>query len=241
MLKEPKEPIDLTSKIEVVPHMTAKERKENARKSKWMALRKVRHRTKIKSDFYEMIELPEPDECGNLFEYKYQAPTSLDDLTLHKFLIIYARVGTIKGACKELGIWYSSIDMVRLRAPAFNEAMKEALEEFRCGLQEAARKRAMEGTIKTVYYKGKKVGEEREHSDRLMELMLSAHLPDFSRKEKGGKGGGGLTIKLAVITNPDKDQKKLGGTPIGDHATIHVDTEELPDSGVGLPDDDGES
>lgn len=76
-------------------------------------------------------------------------------------------------------------------APRFEEALKAAARKF----EDEAVRRAVHGTTKGVYYKGKKVAVEREYSDQLLALLLKANNPEkFGDKSK-------LDVNVARVTS----------------------------------------
>lgn len=71
---------------------------------------------------------------------------------------------------------------------AFERAELEAAQV----LEDAARRRAFEGVLKGVYYRGKLVGYELKYSDRLLVQLLKAHHLAYkpaARQPGTGKGG----------------------------------------------------
>lgn len=103
--------------------------------------------------------------------------------------------GVVSAACLIAGVGRRTVYERRDADPAFKAAWDDALEESADWLVKEARRRAEEGTLKPIYYKGELAGFEREYSDTLMLAMLKAKRPD----EFGDK----LTLKL------DPDQVAL--------------------------------
>ncbi len=66
---------------------------------------------------------------------------------------------------------------VKKKDKAFAEAWDEAIEIGIDNLEYEARRRAMNGTKRPVFYKGKVCGHIQEYSDKLMETLLAAHRP----------------------------------------------------------------
>lgn len=120
----------------------------------------------------------------------------------------------------------------------FREQWEDALEEATDKLELEARRRALEGTLKPVYYQGEEVGKVREYSDTLMIYLLKVHRYEKQkpplRLEHTGKDGGPIQTEeklpdvsklsdddLRTLQNilsgagesPDGDGQGTGGAP----------------------------
>jgi len=62
--------------------------------------------------------------------------------------------------------------------PAYERAFLDAREQAADRLEEEARRRAVEGTVKPVFYKGREVGGIREYSDTLLIFLLKGVRPE---------------------------------------------------------------
>jgi hypothetical protein len=67
-------------------------------------------------------------------------------------------------------------------APDFTEAWEDALEEAGDLMELEARRRAVDGTQKPVFYQGDIVGHIREYSDTLLIFLLKAAKPEKYRE-----------------------------------------------------------
>ncbi|MBQ2137206.1 MAG: hypothetical protein II430_04595 [Selenomonas sp.] len=101
--------------------------------------------------------------------------------TQNKFLNYYIELGTISKAAKKTGItrqthydWLKNDKNGRYRA-AFEMADKMAADL----LEEEAHRRAVEGDLQVVYYKGQEVGRRRVYSDQLLTLLLKGKKPQY--------------------------------------------------------------
>lgn len=69
-------------------------------------------------------------------------------------------------------------------------------------LEDEANRRAVQGTTKPVFYKGKRCGSIREYSDTLLIVLLKAHAPDKYKdrvvQEVTGKNGKKLELDLSL-------------------------------------------
>ncbi len=110
-----------------------------------------------------------------------------------RFLGAYIVMGTIHHAAKKVGIGRRTHYFWIETDPAYAEAFKEAQEDATEQLEREARRRAVEGTIKPVFYEGKQVNTRvREYSDTLLIFLLKGLRPDRYRErfEHTGKDGG---------------------------------------------------
>lgn len=114
------------------------------------------------------------------------------------FLAAFAECGSVTRAAGTAGVrlgdhhrWLNEEDGYR---EAFREAEEEAVER----LEEEARRRAVEGTEKPVFYQGEQVGVVRDYSDTLLMFLLKAARPeryrDRAAQEADGENGGPLRI-----------------------------------------------
>ena len=119
-----------------------------------------------------------------------------------RFLKELARMANVSAAAKKSKLprstaydWYKADEEF---ATAWDEAVDVAVD----GLEEAAWKRAKDGTLKPVYQRGEKVGQVREYSDQLMVTLLKAHRPEKYRDrvstELSGPGGAPLATAINV-------------------------------------------
>lgn len=97
------------------------------------------------------------------------------------FLNYYIELGTISKAAKKAGInrhthydWLKNDKKGKYRA-AFELADKMAADL----LEEEAHRRAVEGDLQVVYYKGQEVGRRRVYSDQLLTLLLKGKKPQY--------------------------------------------------------------
>lgn len=125
---------------------------------------------------------------------KTWAKAFLDELRL---------TGIVAAACLIADVPRSTAYSRRETDPVFRSAWDEAIVESGEWLEKEARRRAEEGTLRPVYYKGELVGFMREYSDTLMGQLLKANNP-----EKFGN-------KLIIEISPEHAAllKQLGVSP----------------------------
>lgn len=114
------------------------------------------------------------------------------------FLAAYALCGNITKAAECATIprmtHYDWLKSDEAYAAAFEEAKQEACDH----LEAEARRRAVEGTEKPVFYKGEECGTIREYSDTLLMFLMKGAMPekykDRVQSEITGQGGGPIVF-----------------------------------------------
>lgn len=84
--------------------------------------------------------------------------------------------------------------------PAFREAYDQAKEYFADSVEKEALRRGMEGWIEkpVVDKDGNVVGQVHKYSDRLLELALKRHRPEYGEKVDVRVSGGVILIPMAA-------------------------------------------
>ena len=101
----------------------------------------------------------------------------------------------VTAGCSVRAIYY-----IRERDEEFAEKWEEAVGEATDSLEAEARRRAVDGFEEPVYYKGVQVGAYLKYSDRMLELLLKAHLPEkySNRIQHSGDVGADVTVKILL-------------------------------------------
>lgn len=131
------------------------------------------------------------------------------------FLKHFAHGGVVTEAAQAAGVsrqrhyeWLADPE----KYPDYEERFKDAHEQACDRLEREAIRRGADGWDEPVYQGGKKVGLVRRHSDRMLELVLKARLPDKYRErqsvEHSGPGGGPIEQRVVVI--PDNGRNDRG-------------------------------
>lgn len=117
----------------------------------------------------------------------------LSDRRKKRFLLALAETGLVSRAATAAGWTADTAYSLRKADPDFAARWSAALEFAVDSLEEEARRRALEGTLKPVFQGGSLVGHVREYSDNLMNTLLKANRPekyrDNHRLEVDAKGG----------------------------------------------------
>ena len=96
-----------------------------------------------------------------------------------KFLAEMRKTGNVTHSAAAAGVERSTVYRERDADPDFAEQWGDAVEQAADNLEMEARRRAVEGVEKPIFYKGERCdgGEVREYSDRLLELLLKGNRP----------------------------------------------------------------
>lgn len=96
-----------------------------------------------------------------------------------QFLEYLAQTGLICHAANAVGVCSQTMLVHRKADPAFELQVQEALAHYRDGLTREVHRRAVDGIREDVYFQGAVVGQRTTYSDRLMELLVKRHIPEF--------------------------------------------------------------
>ena len=99
-----------------------------------------------------------------------------------KFLAELAKTSNVSAACKAAGVSRSTAYEARDGDEAFASSWDDAIDEATDALEAEARRRAIEGVDRPVFYQGGECGHVREFSDALLMFLLKAHRPKKFRE-----------------------------------------------------------
>lgn len=108
--------------------------------------------------------------------------TKLTPKKREKFLDSLAKTGNVSKSAKAIGVSRQAIYSLKKSDTEFSDLWDDALETGLDALEEEARRRAYQGTLKPIYQQGKKVGQVREFSDTLMIFLLKGGRPQKYRE-----------------------------------------------------------
>lgn len=159
-------------------------------------------------------------------------------LTWEKFQAVCATLedcGAKYKAAEAHGFKYNTVRdaivaQLQIGDTEWQDLWDESLQKFRESLEDEARERARDGWNEPVFHQGKVAGYVKKKSDRLLEVMLRAHIPDKYRDNVHVTGtldnaGGGLDLlkdlsmeakrKIRQIIIEDMEQQRaLRATPV---------------------------
>jgi len=95
---------------------------------------------------------------------------------------IRAEIGTMYLSARQAGVNYGSLMNFINKTPDAKELWEQAYEEFRESLMAEAVTRARDGWDEPIYHMGSIAGYIKRKSDRILELMLRAHIPVLFRE-----------------------------------------------------------
>lgn len=95
-----------------------------------------------------------------------------------EFLRWLSACPNVTRACRAAGISKKTAYKHRAKYPSFADKWAEALQEGIAAAEDEAWRRAVHGTMRPVYDKGKVVGHIREFDNNLLMKMLAAHKPE---------------------------------------------------------------
>lgn len=115
------------------------------------------------------------------------------------FLAAFAEVGNITRAAELAGVARKMHYDWMEKDPDYPALFREADQQACDRLEQEARRRAVEGVNKPVFYKGDECGVIREYSDTLLIFLLKGAMPEKYKErqqtELTGKDGGPVSIK----------------------------------------------
>lgn len=131
-----------------------------------------------------------------------------------EIIAAFENFANISRACKKVGIprrtFYHWMEEDEFKA-AFDKSLKIATGV----LEDEATRRAIQGTLKPVFYKGEKVGSIREYSDTLTIVLLKAHAPDKYKEnwkgELSGPNGQPIQTESTIIKVYQSGPPLVGG------------------------------
>lgn len=150
-------------------------------------------------------------------EYRALGPNSLrhwNPVVLARFCALLACLGRESSAARAVGLSPMVISAAKKQLPSFQEAAQEAYSEFCDRLHSEAFRRAVDGWNEPVFYQGAVVGYIKRKSDRILELMLKAHMPEkFGDKvDVNANVTGGVLLVPAGQSVEDWTRQYTGAT-----------------------------
>ena len=125
-----------------------------------------------------------------------------------RFLAAFRRTGNVSHAARLARVDRTAV-YARRRADAdFAALLADAREEGTDALEAEARRRAVTGTPRPVFYKGEEVGQVREYSDTLLIVLLKAEPPKKYRA--GGPSNFETQVDLSEFDNAKLERLAAG-------------------------------
>lgn len=122
------------------------------------------------------------------------------------FLAAFAHTGRIRRAAESSQVnWRNHYNWLAADA-AYVEAFAEATRMAGDFLEDEAIRRAMEGVLKPIFYKGEHVDNETVYSDTLLIAALKGAKPEKYRENAHLKVEGDITLHLEERTRQANDR-----------------------------------
>jgi hypothetical protein len=119
----------------------------------------------------------ELEECGEYKTLQHKKRT---------FLAAFAETGNISAASRLTGISRQAHYEWMESDPDYPAMFKSADQQAAEALETEARRRAVQGTLKPVFYKGEECGTVQEYSDTLLIFLLKGAMPEkYSERFQG--------------------------------------------------------
>jgi len=122
----------------------------------------------------------------------------LSPAAIARFVARLEETGSLSEASDTVGISRNAAYDHRCRDAEFDTLCRQALERATDRLERKVRHRAENGSKRGVWYRGEKVGEEREHHDTLSMFMLKAHRPDVYRPDVATMVNVGMSVESSI-------------------------------------------
>jgi hypothetical protein len=101
-----------------------------------------------------------------------------------RFLTWLRKSANVREACQYAGVSRSNAYHARSHDAAFAQAWDDAVDEALEFFDGIMWQNAMEGTLRPVFYNGKKVAEVREYSEKAMIFLLRAKRYGFENRRR---------------------------------------------------------
>lgn len=119
-----------------------------------------------------------------------------------RYLAVLKETGEPAAACEEVGILSRTVNGYRKKYPEFAEAEAEAMRTYRARLAMKVHERGVDGIQEPVFWQGIIVGWVTKYSDRMLELQVKRHIPEYRDKvtvENNHSGAVGLLADLGNL------------------------------------------
>lgn len=129
------------------------------------------------------------------------------------FLEALAVTGRLKEASVTSGLPYMQVIEHRRRYLDFEEACEDSMRRFRDSLEREAVRRGMEGVEEPVFHKGEECGFVRRYSDRLLELVMKRHIPEYRERLQVDANVRGGVLVVGKPAESEEEWRRIVESP----------------------------
>lgn len=122
-------------------------------------------------------------------------------------LAAFAESGNVSKACRKAKMTRTTFYEWLQKDKKFKKDYDRVLKVAVGLMEDEAKRRALDGVLEPVFYKGEKVGSIRKYSDTLLIVLLKAHAPEKYRErvstEISGPDGKPIQTEQIITTTLD--------------------------------------
>jgi len=120
------------------------------------------------------------------------------------FLRMLTELPNMTAVCKLMVISPRNIAVARKKDPEFDKGVQEAMEQGYDMIEEEARRRAVDGVMEPIFFRGEEVGAVRKYSDQLLIMLLKGYKPKkFNPGVKITAGNEGEKVSMSFNLGGD--------------------------------------
>jgi len=135
-----------------------------------------------------------------------------------KFLRLLAKHGNLKQCAAMVGVSSQAVYKAMNKDEKLKEAVDIARDKAAVVIESEIKRRAIDGVEKDVYFQGEVVGTEIVYSDKMLELLARANIPEY----------GNVASNLGSHSQPQVNINILNGetkTKLADLLGVTIDQE----------------
>lgn len=165
--------------------------------------------TRIGDDEW-VIKYPEGERVPNQHDLRAREKRA-------KFLNVLSKTGSVKKAAAQVALTPRALTLARRKYPDFDRNWEMAMEIYHTfEAEETIRHRALDGTLRAIYYQGVKVGYERVYDSGLTQFWYKSNMRDKygdkSEVQINGNINHGVAMLPARATDMDAWERQAAQT-----------------------------
>ena len=141
-----------------------------------------------------------------------------DEKRQEVFLRNYRETGLFNVSARAAAVCPETVRDRRRKDKGFDKQIEEALQDYREIVEQEVRTRAVDGWDEPVYYKGDVVGHINKKSDRMLELHVKRHIPEYRERQSMDLNvtGGVLVVPGEKMSAENWEKRNRKGETNGD-------------------------